>query len=212
MDKLIVPKTLDGASDDARVAYYREGFQTMMRRVRFLTVALFVLTAALVFYLESRVNRDRYFAQTAEGRMFQIVGLPSPNMGRDAISNWVAQSAAQVLTFGFNDVDERFTLSRENFSERGWQAFKKTMIKTNFLDRMDNNQQIMTAVPQSVPILKREGFINGVYGWTFDVPLMITVRAGSAKSSRIKTAKILVEEVPTRENPHGVGISEWYMY
>ena len=200
------------AMDAVRAAYYRDGFVTLMHIVNVQAVIILALAAGLSFYLVTQESRDRFYAETSEGKVLQMSSLSSPNMGRDAISNWAAQAASQIMTFGFNDIDERFALSRLNFTEDGWEYFRKAVANSSLLNNMSSNQQIVTSVPESVPVLKKEGLRDGRYGWTFEIPLLITFRAGSAKSSRTKTVHMLVEKVPTQENPNGVGISEWYIY
>jgi hypothetical protein len=85
------------------------------------------------------------------------------------------------------------------------------MVKSKLIDSMIKAQQIVSAIPKAVPVLSREGLINGKYSWAFDMPVIITFRAGSVKRSMTKTVHLVVEQVSTRDNPSGVGIGEWYM-
>lgn len=199
-------------SDPGKLAYYRDGSRALMRIVNVQAVVILALALGLAFYLGTQRSRDRFFAQMDDGKVLQMAALSSPNMGRDAISNWAASAAGQVMTFGFNDIDERFAESKNNFTQKGWDTFRKAVMNSKFVEEMMSKQQILTTVPENVPVLKKEGFVNGTYSWTFDIPLLITFRAGSVKSTRSKSVQMVIEKVSTRESPAGVGISEWYIY
>ena len=197
------------SSGSGKNDYYRIGFHTMMRFINILAAIIFALTVVLAVYLGSRQNQDRYFAETGDAKVMRMAALPFPNMGRVALSDWVAKSVSEIMTFGFNDVNERFALTRHNFTEDGWGTFSKAIIASGLIDDIMKSQQIVTSVPESLPILKQEGLINGRYSWVFDIPLLVTFRAGGVKVSRSKMVHITVERIPTSENPSGVGISQW---
>jgi hypothetical protein len=157
-------------------------------------------------------NHDRFFAETVEGRQMQVAGLALPNMGKVALTNWVSQATTQIMTFGFNDIDQRFDLSRRNFSEDGWKSFQTAMLDSGLVDSVIKLQQIITAVPQAPPTIIKEGLIRGKYRWVFEMPMLITFRSGGAKQASVKNVRVVLEQVPTRDNPNGIGIGEWYIY
>jgi intracellular multiplication protein IcmL len=198
-------------STQGKAAYYRDGFRILMRIVNVQAAVIFLLSIVLAAYLCTRTNQDRFIAEMANGKVMQMISLPSPNMGRIAMSEWVANAASQIMTFGFNNIDQRFALSRLNFTKDGWENFREAVVRSGFIDEMVKTQQIITTVPESPPILRQEGLVNGRYTWVFDVPLLMTSRAGADNVQRHKTAVITVERVSTRENPNGVGIAKWQM-
>jgi len=198
--------------DQRKNDYYRNGSRTMLRIVNAQAVIIFLLTIALTIYLGTRQNPDHYLAETSDGKVMAMTSLHLPNMGRMAISDWAAMAASQIMTFGFNDIDERFKLSRRDFTTDGWETFRKAVVQTKLIDQMVATQQIVTSVPSSPPVLKQEGLIDGKDGWVFDVPLLVTFRAGGVKMARAKMVHMVIEKMPTRENPNGVGISRWDIY
>jgi intracellular multiplication protein IcmL len=204
-------KTTTGYSGPyrGRNDYYRDGAHTLMFIVNFQAVVMALLTIALAVYFCSRESNDRYYAATFDGKAIPLVARSYPNMGNEAISDWAANAASEIMTFGFNDIDVRFAQSRKNFTADGWESFRKGVIQTKLDKAILDTQQISAAVPLSPPILKQVGLINGKYGWAFDVPLLITFRAGSDIRPVSKTVHMVITTVSTRENPYGVGINEW---
>ena len=192
--------------------YYRDGAHILMFIVKFEAIVMAVLTIALSIYLCTRHNKDNYLAETVEGRVMPMISWDHPNMGRPALSDWAAKAASDIMTVGFNDVEVRFAQSRKNFTAEGWESFRKAMILSKLPEDVEKTQQIATAVPRSPPTLSMEGLINGKYSWVIDVPLLITFRAGSDIKPTPKRVHMVIEKMPTAENPNGVGISEWNIY
>jgi intracellular multiplication protein IcmL len=199
-------------SDRRKNDFYRKAFRTMMLIVKIEASMIVVIGIALTIYLNTRQDQDHYYAETSDLKIMPMVSLHLPNMGRMAISDWAASAASQIMTFGFNDVDAKFAVSQKYFTHDGWETFRKAVIATKLVEEMLATQQIVTSVPASPPVLKMQGLINGKDGWVYDVPLLVTFRAGGAKSSRAKTVHMVIQKMPTRENPNGVGIDHWDIY
>jgi hypothetical protein len=192
--------------------YYRDGFRNVLWIANIQIVLILLLVLSFSFYVKTAKKHDGFFAETIEGRQMQMEGLDLPNMGKIALTNWVEQAATQIMTFGFNDIDQRFALSRLNFSEEGWQSFHKAMSESGLIDSVVKTQQIVTAVPQSPPVIIQEGLIRGKYRWVFEMQMLVTFRSGGVKQASTKTVRVVLEQVPTRDNPNGIGIGEWYIY
>lgn len=178
--------------------------------VNFQAIVMAVLTVVLAIYLSTRHGNNRYFAETADGKVMQMEDVNLPNMSTTALCEWAATAASDIMTFGFNDIDVRFAQTRKYFTAGGWESFRKAMVASKLAENVEATQQIATAVPRSVPTALSEGLgINGKYQVHIDVPLLITFRAGSDIKPIPKTVRMAIERIPTRENPSGVGISEW---
>ncbi len=195
-----------GQSED-----YRSGAVIMMRIVGFETLAILALTMLLGFVIMTQKNHDRYFAAMGTGRYLEMQAMSYPNMSRTAVSDWVAEAASEVMTFGFNDVDQRFAVSRRNFTPDGWESFRKALTKSSVLTNMMQLQQMITSVPAGVPTLSQVGLIDGHYSWVFDMPLLVTFRAGGVHRTIMAHVHVVVDKVSPEDNPRGLGISSWYI-
>jgi hypothetical protein len=193
--------------------YYREGFASMTRLVNIQALIMLGIAAFFAFYVNSDKDGDRYFAETGEGKRIYMPALDLPNMSIGTMSSWVSTAASEIMTFGFNDMEKRFQESRKDFTPDGWDGFAEAMINSGFADEMIAVQQIVTTVPASPATLVKEGLDqNGLYSWSFDVPLLMTLRSGGVKESIPRTVHITIERVSTEDNPNAIGISEWKLY
>lgn len=198
--------------DPRRTESYRNGYRRLIWASYLLGALILVLIGALIFTIVTKWPQDRYFAQTSEGATMQLVGLARPNIGQQAMFDWAAESASQILTFGFNDYNSKLTAARSRFTEDGWVSFGPKMSASAFFKTMISEQQIITAVPMAPPVLFSEGMMLGRYSWVIQVPMMLTVRSGSVSRSLTQTVRMIVIEVPTQVNPMGIAIDRWISF
>lgn len=193
------------------VTSYRDGFRNLVWVVKILSLGILVMTAVLFYYISSVVPRDRYYALTGvDGRTkLPMVALPTPNATNAAILSWAANAATDVMTFGFHDVDEAFSKSRTYFTDEGWRSFGEAFGGSSFLRNVLESQQIVTAVPRDTPKIIHIGLYKGQYQWVLDVPMLMTIRAGSRTKQQKTNVRMFIVRMPTQNNPMGIGINTW---
>lgn len=192
-----------------RNEYYRDGFYHLLKIALVEAVVIVGMILCFLFYMNMAQPEDRYFATTADGRIMRLVPLDQPNMTVPALMSWVAQAATDVMTFGFHDYQRRLQDASQHFTRRGWESFTSALQKSRIIDAVETAQQVVTAAPRSAPVLVQEGVINGRYRWVVELPLMITYRAGNQSRTDNMQVTIVVERMPSLENPIGVGIEQW---
>ena len=198
--------------DPARTESYRSGYARLLRLCYLLSAVIFLLTAVLLYALFFHRPSDRYVAQTSQDSVSQLVGLERPYITQQALFDWAADAASQVLTFGFNDYDQRLTASRDRFTPEGWVSFAVEMNKSALFQTVVSAQQLMTAVPRGMPLLMFEGLSEGRYTWIVEIPMMVTVRSGSLSRSISQTVRLIIVPVPTADNPMGIAVDRWISF
>lgn len=193
----------------ARSAHYQAAFKNMLRVVVFETLAILGLVISLIVYMNVSKPHDIYFATTHDGRQIPLVPLNQPNMQTPALLSWAAQAASEIMTFGFNDYQQRFQKSSRHFTPDGWAKFLGAMQRSRIIESVEGTQQIVTAVPRSAPILTGEGLFNGRYRWLVQLSLLVTYQSGQDKKTTTMTVYLTIERVSTVDSPNGVGISQW---
>ncbi|MFH1157380.1 MAG: type IVB secretion system apparatus protein IcmL/DotI [Pseudomonadota bacterium] len=192
-----------------RNEFYRDGFRNMMRIVIAESIIIVVLILTFIVYMNAAASQDRYFATTADGRIMQLVPLDRPNMATSALMSWAAQSAVEVMTFGFHDYQRRMQNSSRNFTRHGWETFTSALQKSRIMESVEAGQQVVTAQPRSAPIIREESIRNGKYRWVVDLPLSVSYQSGAASRNDSLMLRMVIERVPSLENPNGVGIEQW---
>lgn len=192
-----------------RNQFYKDGYRSMLKLALMQGVVIVLLIFAIFFVIQTHQPENRYFATTEDGRLVPMVPLNQPNLSNPALMSWVAQSATEVMTFGFNDYRRRLQESSRNFTRRGWESFTMAMQKSRIIEMVEANQQMVTAAPQGAPVLQSAGLNNGRYQWVVQIPMVVTYSVGAKTRSDSLMVTVVVVRVPRLESPNGVGIEQW---
>lgn len=189
--------------------FYRDGYRTLLKIA--LAEAVVIIGMILVMFYVVSVNQpqNRYFATTNDGRLVPMVALSEANLSTPALMSWSAQSATEVMTFGFHDYRRRLQEASRNFTRVGWASFTSALEKSRIMEMVEANQQVVTAAPRSAPVLISEGVANGRYQWQIEIPMVITYQAGSQRRADNLIVTLLIVRVSKLESPNGVGIEQW---
>jgi len=190
---------------------YRDGSSLLMLLINIQMAIIVIMSIVLYFYVSSEPVQDGFYVVNNGDKVSRIQGLESPNTSVDSLSSWAASAVVDVMTFGFNDIDERFEISKKNFTQPGWEAFKAALIASGMIKNVIDNKQMVTAAPVSEPVLLKDGFMKGSYQWVFQMEIMITYRSGGEQKNDVRRVNLFIAKVPTDENPRGVAISEWLL-
>ncbi|MEK7802328.1 MAG: type IVB secretion system apparatus protein IcmL/DotI [Pseudomonadota bacterium] len=192
-----------------RNEFYRDGYRSILKIAVIEAMVIVALVGAMYFIIEVHQPENRYFATTEDGRLIPMVALSEPNLSIPALMSWSAQATTEVMTFGFNDYKRRLQEASRNFTRVGWVGFTNALEKSRIIEMVETNQQVVSAVPASAPILVNEGLVGGRYQWQVQVPMVITYQAGAAVRVDKMIVNLTVVRVPKLESSNGVGIEQW---
>lgn len=188
---------------------YRTGFYLLAGIVKIEVLIVFCLMAANVYMSMTYRPQDNYYAVNFENKMRYLYGLDSPILNQDALLSWVSNAATDIMTFGFADYDERLYATRVYFTPEGWIKFAPAIMGSRLLSSVIEKRQIMVAIPLEPPTILSEGVVRGRYTYQVRAPMLLSIRAGNAKTSSTITADLEIVRMPTSEMPSGLGISLW---
>ncbi len=192
-----------------RNEFYRDGFRNLIRIAIAEAVIIVLLLLTFISYMNAAKAQNHYFATTADGRIMQLVPLELPNMGTSALLSWAAQAGTEVMTFGFHDYQRRLQYSSRHFTRHGWETFAAALQKSRTIESMQAQQQVASAEPRSAPVLIQEGVFSGKYRWVVDLPLTVKYQSGGDQRTDNIMVRLVIDRVPSLENPSGVGIEQW---
>ena len=192
-----------------RNEFYRDGFRNMMGIALVEAVVIVMMLITLIAYIDNSKAQDHYFATTADGRIMQLISLENANMSTSALLSWAAQAGTEVMTFGFHDYQRRLQNSSRFFTRHGWETFATALQKSRIIESIEAQQQVVSAQPRSAPILVQGGVFNGKYRWVVELPLTVKYQSGTGVRPDNLTVTLVIDRVPSLENPSGVGIEQW---
>ncbi|MBU6475819.1 MAG: DotI/IcmL family type IV secretion protein, partial [Alphaproteobacteria bacterium] len=91
----------------------------------------------------------------------------------------------------------------------GWETFASALQQSRIIESIVALNQVVSAVPRSAPILTQEGVFRGKYRWIVQLPLAVTYQSGTNGRTDDMNVTLVIDRVPSLENPSGVGIEQW---
>lgn len=192
-----------------RNEFYRDGYRTMLRAVMLLALVIVAQIGVMVYVVKTNKMEYRYFATTEDGRLIPMAPLNEPNLSSPALMSWVAQSATEVMTFGFNDYRRRLQEASRNFTRRGWESFSSALQRARIIETVELNQQVVSSTPTGAPVIQSEGIVQGRYQWVVQLPMSLTYQSGAKTRTDNLLVTLVIVRVPRLESPSGVGIEQW---
>jgi len=196
-------------ADLDKLMVYRDGYKNMFRVALGLVLVIMVLLAAVFYRVAYVIPQDRYYAELTGGQRMPLVALPEPYINNALLLDWASQAATEILTFGFDDVNQRFASSSKYFSPEGLASFRENFPKSELFKNSQKFQQVITAIPRTPPTILGQGLHLGKNGWMLQVPLVLTVRVAGQEKRVNATVQMFVVRLPTTVNPAGLGIFTW---
>lgn len=195
-----------------RNQFYQDGYRVLLKVALVQGLLIIMLVASLIAIYVLDKPEYRFFATTADGRIIDVVPLNAPYRG-DVVA-WASQAAVEAMTFSFSDYRMRLQNSARFFTQRGWQTFLEALNTSRLLETVDKRQLNVKGNPRAAPQIKRQGVVNGVYQWVLEMPYEIEYLGPdniAMPQPTIGTLTLVVQRVPTLENPEGIGIDQWIL-
>lgn len=193
---------------DALISY-RDAYKNMFRVSFGLVLVIIILLGAVFYRVSSVIPQDRYHAVMAGGHLMPLVSMGEPYVNNALLLDWAAQAATEILTFGFNDVNQRYASSQKYFSPEGLESFRPSFVASGLFRNVQKYQQVITAIPRAPPSILGQGMQEGKMGWMIEVPLVMTVRAPGTEKMVRAHVRMFVVRLPTSVNAAGLGIFTW---
>lgn len=193
-----------------RNQFYVDRFRQSVK-LNFVLGGALVASIALCGYLAISRPEPRYFATTADGRLFEMAPLNQPNLAHEALFAWASQAAVKPYVFDFKNYRTQIQEASKNFTPGGWKDFLEAIQGSNLLQLVQSKQLVVSATPASSPVLVNEGVVAGRYAWKVQLPIVVTYSGGSEKTTQNQNLMVtmVIVRVPTIDSPQGIGINQF---
>ncbi len=150
--------------------------------------------------------------------------LSIPHRTKLEIQLWAAETAANILSFGANNLHEHMEDIKHYFVQSGWDEFNAFANGTRLIDRViEQRYQLISVVSGQSYVLPRDGPVGGVYRWEVEIPILLSFYptdaygrpSGDTPAATTTLSLILaISRTPTRSQDAGsndfhAAISGW---
>jgi hypothetical protein len=206
--KILFAATRDEPKANPTMVGFFRGMVVAQSYFIIILLGMVVLTG-LVFASKTFYHLVILDKQALVERVQRVFPFDEPNLTRTAIINMGMNVVTQVLTFGFNNADQRLLAAQHLFTKECWQRFAKAYLQYGRLEQVKRYQQVITAIATAGAVIVSEGKIGRRDRWVVQVPIVVTFQAGAETQIKKSILQLTLVRVPTIEHLEGVAIDGW---
>lgn len=178
----------------------------------YITLILLAIQAALIsfaFILYSQRTSGQFFGVLNNTPTFEVHALNRPNVSPKTLTNWATLAATATFTLDFVNYENQLNSVREYFTSAGYDNFLVALASAGTLASVTEKKLVLSAIPIAPSIISWEGLYYGNYAWQIQVPILVNYLSASANVRQAKVISLLITQVPTKEAPKGIGITQY---
>jgi len=191
----------------------REWFRNQYQRMTIVCAGLIVLSALLVilnlaqFFL---APGPKYFAQTPDLRITELVPLSEPYMTQEGLNTWVIGVVNKTLSLSFTSWKQKLSESQPDFFPKAFSDYVTSMKTNGIIDLVEGKFLVMNPSALAAPIMTNKGLNEeGVMSWRMEFPVMISFESSQGVfTTQYLDVAAVVERVSVLENSRGVMIKQ----
>lgn len=198
--------------------FYRRQYHLVLALFGLCLTSIMVLVGLLIYVIH-HPTAPIYFATDKMGKLIRVLPLSEPNMSADDLNKWVIKAVESIGTLDYVNFRQQMQATQAYFTNQGWNKYIAAFNASDSLVALTNRRMIFEAKVTGQPILLKEGQINGVRAWKFDVPVLVTYWAppyDESKPDSFYTVPYMVELKVTRrpvlQSMDGLGIIQYVQY
>jgi intracellular multiplication protein IcmL len=219
----VTKKSKENKSDDKNS--HKKGLNTVVERREFymdmyskmwkialVGVTSMIISLVMTIIVINKKESNAYFAVDQNYSLIKLIALHEPNVKNGVVANWLTR--ALVNTFDFNYYNIKSHLNESSmkwFTSEGASELIKALDDSGNFDVIVERKLIVSLVVNQVPVVVKEGVINGVKLWKLQVPAVMTYRNESSVSSNEVIFTVTVSRVSLLTDPVGLGIAKIIM-
>ena len=185
--------------------FYKDGF----RRLVWAVMASIILNVVLVIVVveNKQLPSQKYFFSTdTTGQIIRLYPTTEPVMTNAMVLNWASQNVPNIYQIDFIHYRSQLNAMEPYFTQTGWSQFQSTFASQ--LTEIINNQYIVSASPNGVPVVTGTGVFEGTFVWQVQMPLILYFQKGSTVTSRNILLTLVISRVNNVVSDQLLGISQ----
>jgi intracellular multiplication protein IcmL len=190
---------------DKSVFIVRNRYRGLMRWIVFFSLSALILLALNIAFFIMRPD-PKYYATTANGRIFGLHPLSQPVMTDSRLIQWTSIAVRNALTVDFLNSASQLARVKPYFSAGGWNRFEKALNQSGFIKTVEGKKLEVNAVVSSPPVILATDVIGGRFTWRVQLPLLLTFTSASQTVQPTWMAVVDVQRVSTQDSSEGIQI------
>ena len=151
----------------------------------------------------------KYFAQTPDLMITEMIPLDRPRDSDEGVNAWLAKVVMKTLSIDFRHWREDMVEVETQYTTTAFAELVKSMRESGMIGMIEEKHLVMNTVIKSAPIIEAKGIDNGVYTWKIVFPILISYESSQGViSNQNFDVTALVIRVSSLVNPNGIQIRQ----
>lgn len=134
--------------------------------------------------------------------------LTKPLLTDEEIKEFVARSAADILTFEHVTYKEDLLHAREYFTETGWVNIQDAFLQSGMLKHVVDREMDVNSIVSAEPEITSQGVEDGIYTWIAEGPFLMVYAVGGDTVEERMHLRMRVQRSDSPKNIDHVGITQ----
>jgi intracellular multiplication protein IcmL len=173
------------------------------------TVVSLVLSGALNIAQYLNRPEPKYFAQTPDLMITEMIPLDRPRDSDEGVNAWLVKVVMKTLALDFRHWRDDMMEVKTQYTETAFAELVKSMNQSGMIGMIEEKHLVMNTVIKSAPITEAKGLDNGVYTWRIVFPILISYESSQGViSNQSFDITAVVIRVSPLVNPIGIQIRQ----
>jgi intracellular multiplication protein IcmL len=180
-----------------------------LSKIYLISLLFNILAIYSVFYVYTNPPEADYYSTSVNGNSSPLIPLTQPNTSDSVVTQWANLASIAAFTYDFVNYESQLEEASDYFTRDGWESYLQSLEESNNLNTVISKKLVVSAVALSTPLILKKGFINGIYSWRIQLPILVTYQSASDVTQMKLIINLLMTRISTRENYKGVGIEQF---
>lgn len=168
-----------------------------------------LMIGGMLFFSFIHPREPDYFITTINGYVEKLISLNEPNTSDSVVRQWSNLAVMDTFTYDFVNYEKSLEQVSQYFTDNGWYTFLRSLNDSNNLPTVIRKKLVVSAVAIKPPSILMKGYVNGVYSWRIQIPMLVTYQSASEFMQQNLLVTLLVSRISTLENSKGLGIEQF---
>lgn len=191
-----------------RNMFYRDSYRRALMAL-LLLIAVNVVLAGVVVFLEFTPPKPQYFPTTADGRIIHWHPLNDPVVTDNFVLQWAANAVRQAFSLDFIHWRSQLQTASGDFTPSGWKYFLQSLKSSNNLTTLTQLKMVSNATITGAPQLLEKEVISGVFAWKIKVPILVTYTNAARTIPLPLMVTLIVLRVPVQQSAARIAINNF---
>lgn len=190
--------------------FYRNYYHYFLLGLISIVVVLAAALGLVIYLLVKRPVPVFFASQPNQQQRMRLTVYHTPNLLPDTILRFASKAATSAYTFDYVNFNAQLRLARSYFTEAGWQTYLVSV--ESLINTIVQNQLFVNGIVSGTPVISNQGPLPGKgQVWRIEIPFLVTYQSANTTTRRNFYVMLSIIEVPTSQNPQGIGIDQFVM-